>query len=79
MRANAEGVWEVAEDFSGSGVGRDIVIGRLAVEEDIADATANEEGLAAVTLEGVADRIGKIAGVHGTIMRQGEGNQKAKK
>jgi hypothetical protein len=54
----------------GSGVGRHVVISGIALEEEIADAAANQQGVVTVPLEGCADRIGKFPGIHDLIMRQ---------
>ena len=69
MRADIEAVREELQDFGGSGVGGDIIIGGIAPEKDIAHAAADEEGLVTMALERVANRIGKFPGIHGMIMR----------
>jgi hypothetical protein len=70
LRADIEAVGKQAENFSGSGVGSDVVIGGITLEENIAHAATDEEGLVAVALKSVANRIGELAGIHGMIMRQ---------
>jgi hypothetical protein len=42
------------------------------MEKDITHAAAYEEGLAAVALKGIANRIGEFPGIHRMIMRLGE-------
>ena len=79
MRADIEALREESQDFAGSGVGGDVVVGGFAMEKDVAHAAANEKGLVAVVLECVADRIGEVPGIHGMIMRQKGGSKEAKK
>ena len=78
MRADIQAVREELQNFRGSCVCGDIVIGGIALEENIAHAAADEEGLVAVALKGVADRIGEFPGVHETIMRLGGWEKKKK-
>jgi hypothetical protein len=77
--ADVDGVWEEAEDFGRRGVGRDVVIGGLAIKKNVAHATSDEEGLVALALERVGDRVGEIAGIHGMIMRQKARSNEVKK
>jgi len=53
--------------FRGS-VGSDVVIGGRAAEQEITDATANEECLVTVALKGGANRIGEFSRQHVEIM-----------
>jgi hypothetical protein len=79
MRADVERLGKKPQNLLRRGVGGDVEIRGLPVEKDVADAAANEEGVVAVVLESVADRIGEVAGIHGTIMRQKGGSKEAKK
>ena len=78
LRANIEAVVEKLLNFDGSGVCGDIVIGGIAMEKDVAHTAADEEGLVATALKGVANRIGEFAGIHGMIMRLGGWEMKRK-
>ena len=69
MGADIEAVGEKLQNFLRGGVGGDVVVRGLAMEKDVAHAAANEQSLAAMVLERVADRIGELAGFHGMIMR----------
>jgi hypothetical protein len=79
MGADIEALRKESQDFVGSGIGGDVVIGGFAMEKDVAHAAANEESLVAVALEYVTDRIGEVPGIHGMIMRQKGGSNEAKK
>jgi hypothetical protein len=69
-------VGEEPQNFLWFSVRGDVVIRGLAVEKDVTDATADEEGLVAVALKRGANRVGEFAGIHGMIMRQrGELNE----
>ena len=48
----------------------DVVIRRIAIEQNIADTTANQQSLITVLLKSFADRIGEFSGIHVLIMRQ---------
>ena len=69
VSAHVDGIGKNGQDFVGGSVGRDVVIGRIAMEQQIADAAADQKGLVAAALERVADRIGQFPGVHRAIMR----------
>ena len=79
VRADVDGLREEEKDFGGRGVGRDVVIGGLAIKKNVAHATADEEGLVALALEDVTDRVGEIARLHGMIMRQKARSNEVKK
>jgi hypothetical protein len=79
MRADIERAGKKPQNLLRRGVGGDVEIRGFSVEKDVADAAANEEGVVAVVLESAADRIGEVAGIHGTIMRQKGGSKEAKK
>ena len=70
LSAYGEAVGEELEDAIGVGVRGDVKIGGFAVEEEIANAAAHEEGLVAVLLESDADGVGELARVHLVIMLQ---------
>ena len=78
MRADREAVREKFLNFLWSGVGGDVIVGRIAFEEDVAHAAADEECLVAVPPERIANRIGEFPGVHGMIMRLGSWQKKGK-
>ncbi len=50
LRANADAMWKDAQHFSWSSVGRNVVIGRLATEKDVAHAAADKERLVSLAL-----------------------------
>lgn len=79
VRSDIEAAREKPQDFGGSRAGGDVVVGGLAAEDKVAHAAADQESLMALALEGVTDRIGEAAWIHGTIMRQEEGSNEAKK
>ena len=79
MRADIEALGEKLQSFGGSGVGGHVVIGGLAVKKKIANAAPHEEGLVALALQRIANRIHELARVHRMIMRQEEGSNEAKK
>ena len=69
LSADTDGIRKQFHDTRGSGIGRHIVISGVAFEQEITDATAHEQSLVTVLLEGCADRIGKFPGIHDLIMR----------
>jgi hypothetical protein len=69
MCADIECLREELQNFLRRGVGGDIVVCGLAMEKDVTNAAPDEEGLVAVVLERVANRIGEVPGIHGMIMR----------
>ena len=69
LGADIEALWEELKNLLRSGVSGDVVIGGIAMEEDIADAASDEEGLMAVALKSIADGVGEFARIHGMIMR----------
>jgi hypothetical protein len=78
LHADIEAVGEELQDFGGSCVCGDVVIGRIAPKKDVAHAAADEEGLVTMALERFANRIGEFPGIHGMIMRLGSRQKKGK-
>ena len=71
MCADIEAVGKEPQDVLRRCVCSNVIIRGLAMEKDVANATADEEGLVAVALKREADRVGEFAGIHGMIMRLG--------
>ena len=70
LSTDTKGIRKQLHDLSGRGVGGYVVVGRVAMEQKIADTTANHQGLIAVLLKSGTDRIGEFSGIHVLIMRQ---------
>ena len=70
MRTDAKAAGKELHDAFGRGVGGYIVIGRRAMQENVAHTTAYQQGLVAMLVESFADRIGEFSWSHGLIMRQ---------
>jgi len=58
LRAHAEAPRKELHDAIGRSVGSDVEVDGLAVEENVADAAAYEQGLVAMLQECGADRVG---------------------
>jgi hypothetical protein len=69
LGADVESKGEELKHFPRRGVGGNVIIGGLAMKQDIAHATADQQGLVAVSLKREANRVGEFAGIHGMIMR----------
>ncbi len=59
LGADSVGLGEDAHNFVGCGAGGDVVVGRLAMKEEIADATSGEIGQMALVAQGAEDRDGE--------------------
>ena len=73
LRAHREAVGKKLLHAIGRGVGGDVVIDRLAPEQNIAHAAAGEIGLVAAIAQDAADVVGELAAVHAVhieIMRE---------
>jgi hypothetical protein len=70
LGAYPDAIGEKLQDALRNSVGGYVVVGGSAIQEQVADTTADEQGLIAMAAEGIADRIGQFAGTHGLIMRQ---------
>ena len=70
LGTDTKGIGKQLHDLSGRGVGGYVVIGWIAIEQNVADTTADQQGLIAVLLKRCADRIGQFSGIHVLIMRQ---------
>src|SRR5215470_13564357 len=70
VRADIEAVREKLQNLGGGRAGGDVIIGGVAAEEKITHAAPNQQGLVALALQRVADRIGELPWIHGMIMRQ---------
>ena len=67
--ADIEAAGEELQHFLRRCIRCHVIIRRFAIQKDIAHATADEEGPAAVALKRDTNRIGEFAGIHGMIMR----------
>src|SRR5579862_4263692 len=76
LRAHREAVGKKLLHAIGRGVGGDVVVDRLAPEQNIAHAAAGEIGLMAAIAQDVADVVGELAAVHIEIMRENRGRGK---
>src|SRR5580693_2599383 len=76
LRAHREAVGKKLLHAIGRGVGGDVVVDRLAPEQNIAHAAAGEIGLMAAIAQDLADVVGELAAVHIEIMRENRGRGK---
>jgi hypothetical protein len=60
LRADGVGLGKNAHDLVGCGIGRDVEIGRLVSEQQIAHAPANQVGFMASLPQGADNRDGKV-------------------
>ena len=70
LRADHQAVRENLRDALGSSIGGHVVIGRLAVEQNVAHTPADEVGLVARRAQRPANVLCECASVHVAIMRE---------
>ena len=70
LRSDGQAVRKELLDAIRRSIRRNVVIGRLALEQNIAHTPADEIGLMACLPQGAADIAGKGASVHSAIMRE---------
>src|SRR2546425_769827 len=73
LPADGNALWKERHHLIGRGVGRDVVVGRLAAEEQVANAASGEQCLEARANELIANRIGECARRHKPIMHRRPG------
>jgi hypothetical protein len=76
FRSDGEAIRKQFLHAIGRGVGGDVVVDRLAPEQNIAHAAAGEIGLMAAIAQDAADVVGELAAVHIEIMRENRGRGK---